>query len=509
MALLKGTYPIFLTLDFLISRVKIDTSTWPIFDVSDFGAIPNDNQPDNNPIQKAINAAASAGKGVVSFPPGRFLINGDDYDDILRVTTSNIILKGTDNQATTLHLLNPSGKTKTDLIGTSFDDMRSVAVVSIEGNEQLTPLATFSEQTFERGTPVPNELVSLLTAPFAFTGTETHTLQRYGQKIEYLNKIRRVIDAQTIELYQPLRFTHTPDFTPTIYQYNGINNIGIEQLRLSSEWQGGYAHHKPYPISADGAEIIRSKREQDYGWVGIWATWVSSAWITDVTLDNFTQNIIISNAGFMNIEQIEIDGTGGHAGISLSMAHNILTRKVNFLGAFAHPLSVRAWSSGNVFSEIKAFDTAFDPIAKTGPFINFHGLFPFENLFENLEGFYIHSGGDLSVLPHSGIRNTFWQIKVPELVERFAYAQNEFFNTSATQVKNMYRYHPDSIVVSVYRDSAVPVLINRRAEDRVQEDIQVFSFNSNVAPVHSLHRHQINTRKLKEPAPPAKTTIVE
>ena len=51
------------------------TITGPIFDVTSYGAQPNDSGFDDAGIQAAIDAAEAAGGGVVFFPAGRYLVN--------------------------------------------------------------------------------------------------------------------------------------------------------------------------------------------------------------------------------------------------------------------------------------------------------------------------------------------------------------------------------------------------------------------------------------------------
>jgi len=50
-----------------------DISSWPVFDVTTYGAIPNDGVYDDAQVQAAIDAAKANGRGVVFFPPGKFL----------------------------------------------------------------------------------------------------------------------------------------------------------------------------------------------------------------------------------------------------------------------------------------------------------------------------------------------------------------------------------------------------------------------------------------------------
>jgi polygalacturonase len=75
---------------------EIPTITdYKVFDVTAFGAIPNDTLSDKVAIQKAIDAANQNGSGIVFFPKGRFLVNEkDDLPNSIVSKSSNIIFRG-------------------------------------------------------------------------------------------------------------------------------------------------------------------------------------------------------------------------------------------------------------------------------------------------------------------------------------------------------------------------------------------------------------------------------
>ena len=72
----------------------------PIFDVTTYGAIPNDDISDQPAIVSAIAAAEANGSGIVFFPPGVFLVNTDTdkndegYNEPIYIHSSNIVLRG-------------------------------------------------------------------------------------------------------------------------------------------------------------------------------------------------------------------------------------------------------------------------------------------------------------------------------------------------------------------------------------------------------------------------------
>jgi hypothetical protein len=83
--------------------------TGPVFNVTSYGAVPDSSNDSSVAIQNAINAAASGGGGVVYLPTGEFRISPQGSNTFcLRISTSNIFLRGAGTAAT--FLLNTSSE---------------------------------------------------------------------------------------------------------------------------------------------------------------------------------------------------------------------------------------------------------------------------------------------------------------------------------------------------------------------------------------------------------------
>ncbi len=102
-------------------EVTVPDVAGPVFDVvSGYGADPTGNVDSTTAIQNAIDAAETAGGGVVFLPPGTFLVAPPTGENsALKVSTSNIVLRG-------------AGKGQTFLLNTSYE-MRSKRVIEVSG----------------------------------------------------------------------------------------------------------------------------------------------------------------------------------------------------------------------------------------------------------------------------------------------------------------------------------------------------------------------------------------
>lgn len=79
---------------------RVSDAAHPGFDVTEYGAIPDDERSDRNAIVDAIAAAEANRSGIVFFPPGGFLVktdtdkDGTDAFTSIRICRSNIIPRG-------------------------------------------------------------------------------------------------------------------------------------------------------------------------------------------------------------------------------------------------------------------------------------------------------------------------------------------------------------------------------------------------------------------------------
>ncbi|WP_298707861.1 glycosyl hydrolase family 28-related protein, partial [Chitinophaga sp.] len=73
-----------------------DGQSKKVFNVKDFGALPDDDRYDDDAIQLAVRAAeANPGGGIVFFPAGRYLICPDeDQSKRITIRKSGIVLRG-------------------------------------------------------------------------------------------------------------------------------------------------------------------------------------------------------------------------------------------------------------------------------------------------------------------------------------------------------------------------------------------------------------------------------
>ncbi len=526
---------------------RFETQSLPLFDVtsSKFGATPDDGVDDTDAIQSAIDAAAEAGGGVVFLPKGRYEVHQTPNHGFLQIRSSHIILRGEPNHelnhsdkqsgkelGTILHFGSPGKADRIYRLGTvpAEQEGRHWTAVAVMGSESTNELTRYT-QTVMRGNrevrvmdtsnlisgqtviiefddPLIDpenpsydkvDIAAQLTNPLQLVSKHTDTFGKVSKKISWIVKIDNVLDKNRILLAEPARFNQYLRYSPRILSFNGIEGVGIENLTIQSSWKGGYRHHKPFV--GENGEIIRTAKEQDYLWGGIWFSSVRDSWVRNVAFKDMTQGVIFSRCGYATAKELRFYGLDGHAGVTIAQSHGILVDGADFFARSVHPVSLKNFASGNVITDCETHYDGRDANNATDAVIDFHGLFPYENLFENMRGFYICPGGDTSVMPHAGVRNVFWNIQAPESMSCYSCElEDEFMrtyeygNTSSKTAATMYEYQPQGFFVGLTRKGSKQVTMGGTAHDKKNRWMTVEGLNRKNIAIPSLYKAQFDKR---------------
>jgi hypothetical protein len=532
----KDNLPDFSYAGYRMGESHLPENNGPIYDVTspDFGAIPDDGADDTLAIQKAIDTAGKMGGGIVLLPKGRYDIHSTPDMPLLTITHSRIVLRGegSTETGTILHLGAPGPDRIIQRLGfiPARKEARSSAVISVQGNEGRVELIAytgdvmrgemiakvsdtdglsdgqmvaidFTDQMIDPKSPAPEkiDLTAQLNSPFRFTKDQFESFGRDAATHTWLINIKKVIDKNTIRLSRPARFDQYFRYTPRIYSFEGVYGVGIEHLRIETSWPGGYRHHKPY-TDTDG-KIIRTKKEQDYLWNGIWFSFAVNSWVRDVVFKDITQGIIVSKSAQMTIEDTNFIGIDGHAGITIAHSNDVLVNRAEFRARMIHPITLKNHASGNVITGVIAHYEGDNQPYGADSVIDFHGLAPYENLFEKMQGFYVCPGGDTTVLPHAGVRNVFWNIKAPFNMscytgsgdDEFARSENKRYTSSGT-FKTIFEHFPQSFYIGITRKEGKRVTVSGSIEDQKTPWFTVEGMGREGIAIPSLYRAQLAHR---------------
>ena len=467
---------------------------------------------------------------------GRYDIRKTMEAPYLRITHDHVILRGQGDSASgsvlTLGSPGPAGTVRRLGSVPAEQEPRSGAAIAVMGAEDREPLAIYTESLRRGGRQVnvsdasrlsPGQAVIIefedpiidtrhpdpdkadipvqLTRPFRLTGEETDTFGKAAKNLTWIVRIAKIVDNRTVRLAKPARFDQWLRYRPRIHAFRGVEGVGVENLRIESRWPGNYRHHKPH--TGKNGDVIRTAREQDYLWNALWFSHAVDGWVQNVTFKDLTQGIIISHSADLSVRDVRFEGLDGHAGVTIGRSNDVLVSQANFFARLVHPVTLTMMASGNVVTDCQIHYDGRDDETGTDAVIDFHGLFPFENLLDNLRGFYVCPGGDMSVLPHAGVRNVFWNIEAPRQMSCYVCdahdtrdAENEFARTyayagtSSGNAGTMHEHFPQSFFIGIRRKGPQPVTIGGTDRDRCNEWLTVEGLNRPGIAVPSLYSAQ-------------------
>jgi hypothetical protein len=240
----------------------IPRSGGPVFDVRTYGADPTGAADSTAAIKAALDAASTAGGGVVSLPPGTFKISKTRGSELLRISGNDVVLRG-------------SGPDKTFLLSTTVA-MRGLATIRIRG---LNP-AEGPSVAIAADITTPTKRIYLANASSFAPGNQIEILRdftaawirEHGQQTYWNSKTdipdpanyRRLVTAVNtaenwIEIDIPMRYTCLMRDKSRVRKLSGrVTGCGIEDLSIGnvqhpgSQW-GESDHEEPGTAAYDVA----------------------------------------------------------------------------------------------------------------------------------------------------------------------------------------------------------------------------------------------------------------
>jgi len=297
---------------------------YTVFDVTDYGAIANDNISDKQAIMAAINAAEDNNSGIVFFPPGEFLVNesSDETGEIILISKSNIILKGSGSGpgGTVLKQTEPTPPSNPNLAYTSpylfrFEpkDIKTNLITEITSNA--------SRETFEVEVADPSALnVGQIVR------LELHQLRTDGESLmdnllndefgnqtivsaanlnndkepRILDEIRfqeiheiTAINGSKITFKEPIHRTIDKQYNWVLHTYNYIENVGVEDIKYTGYVPLPFNHHAEFDFPGYPKQ---EGWKYDSGWSAIKFSYVLNGWIKNNTFNNLSNCARIVNS---------------------------------------------------------------------------------------------------------------------------------------------------------------------------------------------------------------------
>ena len=422
-----------------------------IFDVSKYGALPNDTLEDFEGIQKAIKAAEAAGGGIVFFPKGRFLINEKEgRRDGIVISKPNIILRGSGSgtDGTEIFMKNymlpkdPDKKWTVPAMFTFNYYKSSSAKSVILDNAKRGAMKIVLEDAsgFKVGDYVSMKMQNPAANKEFLDNMDTwniwKTTNEKGVQISEKHKIAK-IEENVITFCEPLCTNITASYNWKVEGLNLAEGLGVEDIWFQGNFHEIIVHHKNFI--------------HDAGWTFLSIGRATNAFIRRIRLTDVCAGISIGNGYACTMINIRFDGNPGHCTVNATNSYGVLM--VNVTDASNAPGMWHGPCSSN--SSCNTVIWRYEGQARSGP--DFHASWPYCTLVDASSCKYIGNGGNYELLPNHMKDLTYWNMKQigkfekvdfwePQLYENSNNEQNKFYGKFVKIVKpNIIGMYGDSI----------------------------------------------------------------
>ncbi|MGQ1891076.1 DUF4955 domain-containing protein [Thermophagus sp. OGC60D27] len=418
----KGGIPVLPDFSFAgyhFSEKGISKVEYRIFDVTEFGAIPDDEVSDKTAIRKAVKAAEKNGCGIVFFPKGKYIINrsGDD-DEPIFITSSRIVFRGegADENGSVLFF-------DRDLPASDPHKLWSVPFaiqVKGPGKEKLLTrvVSDSNRESYEVVMEDPSKIkagdwvvLKLQSKDKELINKELYTkearpewtsIQQKGVVVNEFHLVKSV-NGDTVSFYNPLHHKIEAKYKWSLYKASYVEEVGFEDLAFEGNWLKPFVHHR--------------SAQDDGGWSILKMDRTINSWIQNCRFRNVSRVIHISRSAFCTVLDVVVDGNSGHNAVSVGGGSTgILVAKVEDRAGMWHTSGVSGGGCvGNVFWRCShTDDTSFE----------MHASQPRCTLFDNVRGGFFsgRAGGAIQNLPNHLSHLVLWNYcEIDESEENFGF----------------------------------------------------------------------------------------
>lgn len=306
---------------------EIPTITnYKIFDVTAFGAKPDDNVSDKIAIQKAIDAANKNGSGIVFFPKGRFLVNEDgDAPNSIISKKGNIVFRGSGSGAGGTELFMKNALPPADpskmwtvpplfIFGSGGSD-KKIGQVTASASVGDFSIKLNTTEGLKEGDWIMLYLLDnnkdLIASELKNNKVEpqwTYLVEK-GIEVKVFYQIKS-IKNETLTLFAPISYPIDSKYKWEVSKFANSPEVGIEDVAFVGNWTEKFVHHRSWKDDS-GYTMVNMRRNTN--------SWIKNCRFTDCSVA-----ATIAQSANVSVLNCKIDGNAGHQAINSNGSTNVL-----------------------------------------------------------------------------------------------------------------------------------------------------------------------------------------
>ena len=383
----------------------IPNVTHPVFDVTQYGAIPDDDLSDQSAIVSAIAAAEANGSGIVFFPPGEFLVNTDaDKNDAgaftpIYISGSRIVLRGSGSRqgGTIIRQVNHMPSTDGNLFSSPYmfnfwpssRSPRTLATITGSASRETFWLEVADTSRLRVGQWVAAYMKSTAAVnEFLVPRLPEHlgpSLETEGLEISEKHSIAE-IQGNRIRLNEPLHTNVNHEYDWKLRSYPNLEEIGVEDISFHGAFLENFVHHKN-AIHDGGWSLLRLNR-------------CVNSWIRRTSFVNTNRALNITASAAVSVYHVSIAGNGAHYAIKSQGSYGIWVALSEDLAGQHHGVGMSHGSTGNVFWRVDMYPRQSVDVHKTKP--------SYANLYDQVSNGRLYGSSGTGIPPHHLRHLVFW-----------------------------------------------------------------------------------------------------
>ena len=414
-----------------------------IYDVtkSPYNAIANDNKSDKEAIKKAIaDAEANPNGGIIFFPPGRFIVNdanpivagvdADDPSEVIRISKSNIIIKGSGSGVGGTELYQKSHTTHPDMATKDWlcpylflfwngeDSANSFLTnVTANANREAHTVQVASTSNISIGQWVElyvKNTNETFVAEELYPHSKSDFYQPENLKIANngveVREIHKVVSktSNSITFKEPIHRAVNASYNWKINNFRALEEVGVQDLKYTGGFIWKHLHHQaPQEIYPGEGKSGPHAFLSSSGWGGIQFNHVVNGWIKNVEFSNMSQVAQFKFSANSTAIDNKYTGNPGHNYISTNSSTGCFIGRSNdhTTDGIWHGCGVNATSIGNVFWRNESPQNG-----NSG--MEMHASQPRSTLFDVCKGgVFFHQGGSTGALPNHLKNMVLWNFE--------------------------------------------------------------------------------------------------